>query len=75
MADQPAIPPGAAFAWPASTPRFEIRPVVVVGEPDAHCVRLHIDHQSFDINDYCETREQAEWLARQLEVALRRLVP
>lgn len=57
-------------------PEFLIAPTAVAGEPDAHTLRLSIDNQQFWIGrDYYETKQEAEWMARQLELALNKLTP
>lgn len=54
---------------------IEVKPVVVEGEPDAHNVILRVTNQSFNVTPYaCDTKEDAEWVADQLCVALERLV-
>lgn len=52
---------------------FEYQHVTVMDEPEATQLRLKIGHQSFNINDYCENMEHAEWMAKQLDIALRNI--
>jgi hypothetical protein len=47
-----------------------VRPVIVADTPDAHQVWLDIGVQHFTIGEYCETKDEAEWLAAQLRIAL-----
>lgn len=47
-----------------------IKPVIVADAPDAHQVWLDIGVQHFTIGEYCETKDEAEWLAAQLRIAL-----
>ena len=55
--------------------RFEVFPVACDGEPNAHGLRLHIDHQSVQISGGpgFGDKEEAEWMAGQLRRALERL--
>ena len=54
---------------------IEIKPVVVQGEPDAHNVFLQVTNQRFCVTSYaCETKEDAEWTADMLCVALEKIV-
>jgi len=54
---------------------IEIKPCVVEGTPDAHNVILHVTNQSFCVTPYaCDTKEDAEWVADMLCVALERIV-
>lgn len=46
------------------------KPVTVHGEPGAHTVWLKVGVQSFQINDYCETAEHADWMRSMLAKAL-----
>lgn len=52
----------------------EIKPVVVEGFPDARTVWLKVTNQSFCINHYSETLEDAEWMRDMLCVALAKVV-
>lgn len=47
-----------------------VKPVIVADAPDAHQVWLDIGVQHFTIGEYCETKDEAEWLAAQLRIAL-----
>lgn len=47
-----------------------VKPVIVADTPDAHQVWLDIGVQHFTIGEYCETKDEAEWLASQLRIAL-----
>ena len=47
-----------------------VKSVIVADAPDAHQVWLDIGVQHFTIGEYCETKEDAEWLAAQLRIAL-----
>lgn len=49
---------------------INVRPVIVIDEPDAHQVWLDVGCQHFTVGEYCETKEDAEWLANQLRIAL-----
>lgn len=49
---------------------INVRPVIVIDEPDAHQVWLDVGCQHFTVGEYCETKEQAEWLSSQLQTAL-----
>ena len=54
---------------------IELRPVVVEGEPDAHNVFLKVTNQQFCLGPFaCETKEDAEWTADMLCVALEKIV-
>ena len=53
---------------------IDIKPVVVDGEPDAHNVFLHVTNQRFCLTPYAETKDDAEWMADMLAVALERIV-
>jgi len=46
------------------------KPIAIEGEPDAHTVRLTVGVQSFQINDYCENQEHADWLRTMLGKAI-----
>lgn len=52
----------------------EIKPVVVEGFPDAHTVWLKATNQSFCVDHYSETKEEAEWMRDMLCVALAKIV-
>ncbi len=53
----------------------EIKPVVMLGEPDAHHVSLVSTNQSFCVSpDGCKTLERAEWMRDMLCVALSKIV-
>lgn len=54
--------------------RFEIVKVACRDEPGACGLRIHIDHQSFDIGRGFDDSEHAEWMAKQFSSALNRLV-
>jgi len=47
-----------------------VKPVIVADTPDAHQVWLDIGVQHFTVGEYCETKEDAEWHAAQLRIAL-----
>lgn len=47
-----------------------VKPVIVADAPDAHQVWLVVGCQNFTIGEYCETKDEAEWLASQLRIAL-----
>lgn len=47
-----------------------VRPVIVADAPDAHQVWLDIGVQHFTVGDYLETKDEADWLANQLRIAL-----
>lgn len=47
-----------------------VKPVIVADAPEAHQVRLDAGCQHFTIGEYCETKDEAEWLASQLRIAL-----
>jgi hypothetical protein len=54
---------------------IELRPCVVEGEPGAHNVILKVTNQEFCIGHYAsETKEEAEWMANMLVVALEKIV-
>ena len=54
--------------------RFEIVKVACRDEPGECGLRIHIDHQSFDIGRGFDDSEHAEWMAKQFSSALNRLV-
>ena len=47
-----------------------VKPVIVADAPEAHQVWLDAGCQHFTIGEYCETKDEAEWLASQLRIAL-----
>lgn len=47
-----------------------VKPVIVADTPDAHQVWLDVGCQHFTVGEYCETKDEAEWLAAQLRIAL-----
>lgn len=49
---------------------ISVKPVIVADTPDAHQVWLDVGCQHFTIGEYLETKDEAEWFARQLETAI-----
>ena len=47
-----------------------VKSVIVADAPDAHQVWLDVGCQHFTVGEYCETKDEAEWLASQLRIAL-----
>ena len=47
-----------------------VKSVIVADAPDAHQVWLDVGCQHFTVGEYCETKDEAEWLAAQLRIAL-----
>jgi len=55
--------------------RIERIPVCVDGYPEATQLRLHVGVQSFNINDWMENYEQADFMEKALVIALSNLQP
>lgn len=54
---------------------IDIKPCVVDGTPDAHNVFLQVTNQRFTVTPYaCDTKEDAEWMADMLAIALEKIV-
>lgn len=47
-----------------------VKPVIVSDAPDAHQVWLDVGRQHFTVGEYLETKDEAEWLANQLRIAI-----
>ncbi len=52
-----------------------VKPVIVSDAPDAHQVWLDIGCQHFTVGEYQETKDEAEFIARQLRIALGNIQP
>lgn len=52
---------------------FEYLPVTVPDFDGAHRLRMKVGNQSFDIGDWYENKEQAEWMADMLRLAICKL--
>jgi hypothetical protein len=55
------------------TPEVIYLPTLVHGYPEATRVRLKIANQTFDIGDYYQTKEDAEFMGKCVMTAMRRL--
>ena len=62
------VPDSNTATW-----HIERIPVVMQNNANAIQIRLHIGHQSFDINDPCDTEEEADFMERMLRKALDRI--
>lgn len=51
-----------------------IKPCIVDGEPDAHTTQIKIGNQSFRIDGYQETKEEAEWMCEMLGKAFKVMI-
>jgi len=71
----PGEQPGGSIFAEALRDKYTFKqPCCVDGEPDAHTVWLKVGNQSFQVNDYCETAEDADWMRLMLGKAMETLV-